>query len=201
VFTANKLASLEVAAEKRAAKKVAEAEAKAAESRARFDQWVTESGNADLVAAIKAAEGNTFLGDLARQMEANRMLSDAQLAAADKVITNIAEQKVANEASSWVGEVGERIDLDVTVEGVFYFEGRYGTTSIVKMRDTDGNVLTWFKSGYMDQDERGNRFALRGTVKKHDVYREVNQTVLTRCKMEPLTVMTADEAAQLEQIA
>jgi hypothetical protein len=46
------------------------------------------------------------------------------------------------------------------------------------------NVITWFCSGAgLDDDiEIGDTLLLTGTVKKHQVYNGVKQTVLNRCK-------------------
>jgi len=85
--------------------------------------------------------------------------------------------------SGHIGTVGDRLDFDAEVIFVRYTEGYYGTTTIIKFRDDVGNIFTWFASGGRDV-ERGARFTVRGTVKKHDEYRGEQQTVLTRCTLK-----------------
>lgn len=98
-----------------------------------------------------------------------------------------------------VGTIGVRIEFEAKVIGVYGTEGFYGHTDIVKFRDLKGNLFTWFASGYMNL-ERGDRMSIKGTVKDHDTYRGVKQTILTRCKFTKFETMTVDEAAKLEVV-
>ncbi len=94
------------------------------------------------------------------------------------------ERKKARQAeyqsSEYVGAVGDRIT--VTVKVIFHKEigGEFGITHLYKMRDGDGNAFTWFSSN--DVLEEGKHYALTGTVKKHETYEGVKQTIITRCK-------------------
>ena len=83
--------------------------------------------------------------------------------------------------SAHLGGVGERIEREVVVESVKVTDGYYGARSIVRFRDTEGNVMMWFKAGYFEPAP-GAQGKLRGTVKKHDEYRGVKQTVVQRCR-------------------
>lgn len=81
----------------------------------------------------------------------------------------------------FVGKVGQRLNLDVTVQRVHHFEGSYGVTTIVSLIDTDGHVYTWFASGSRDF-EAGEKLAGKGTVKAHKADPKFgDSTVLTRC--------------------
>lgn len=83
--------------------------------------------------------------------------------------------------SRHVGAVGERGVFKVTVLSDKTIDGQFGLTTIYKMITVDGNVLTWFSStGGL---EVGKEYALKGTVKAHDTYNGVQQTVVTRCKV------------------
>jgi len=88
--------------------------------------------------------------------------------------------------SRHVGHAKDRITFDGEIVMIRYCDGSYGTTTIVKLVDDAGNVFTWFASGSLDL-KRGGRYAVKGTVKKHDSYQGQAQTVLTRCKLEALT--------------
>lgn len=82
--------------------------------------------------------------------------------------------------SKFVGAVGQRIEVEVTVVKTIPIDGFYGTTILHNMMDEDGNVYVWFTSSRCW--EEGTYHRIRGTVKEHKAYKGVNQTVLTRCK-------------------
>jgi hypothetical protein len=84
--------------------------------------------------------------------------------------------------SKHVGTVGERKDFnDLTVIMAVEREGDYGITTILKFEDSDGNILTWFASGGKSY-EKGGKVNLKATVKAHDEFKGVKQTVITRAK-------------------
>jgi hypothetical protein len=183
VFTEARLAQLNEAEAKREAKRKAAHEAKEVARHLEFVQWGRE--HKDLLGAIQAAEGNTFLADLASKLADNYTLSDRQLDAAAAAILRDSERKAENAASEYVGEVKVRMELTLTVLGVFDSEGHYGHTDIVKMKDAEGNLFTWFASGWSGLT-RGDVVTGKGTVKAHDTYKGTKQTVLTRCKFETI---------------
>ncbi len=86
--------------------------------------------------------------------------------------------------SEYIGEEKERLrGLHVTLVGSRTVESYYGTSILYTFKMGD-NVLTWFCSGAgLDEDiEKGDTILLTGTVKKHQIYNGVKQTVLNRCK-------------------
>ena len=89
----------------------------------------------------------------------------------------------AEAASVYVGAVGDKLKgVAATVTGIHTFEGAFGLTTVAKFLTTDGNVLTWFATKGLDA-KIGDRVTVGGTVKKHEEYRGVKQTLLTRCKV------------------
>ena len=89
--------------------------------------------------------------------------------------------------SSWVGEVGKRIAVEVMeTKLVRCIEGYYGTTWMYKMIDAHGNVYLWYASrpfrrtidGMLISFESGT---IKATVKEHCEYQGIKETVLTRC--------------------
>ena len=81
--------------------------------------------------------------------------------------------------SEFMGKVGVRGTFEkMTVEAIIAREGDYGTTYIHKIRDADGNMFTWFASG--KSLEKGVVYTMKGTVKAHDEYNGVKQTILSR---------------------
>jgi hypothetical protein len=197
VYTAEKLATLVEAADRKAAKKAAAAEKKAAAEYLKFVQWGRQ--HKKLLGDIIEATGNSFLTDLASKLADNQILTDRQLEAAATAIERQKKRIAENAASDWVGSIKERIEFEAEVVGVYGTEGYYGHTDIVKLKDGDNNQFTWFASDYTNL-ERSDRISIKGTIKAHDEFRGIKQTVLTRCKFEKFQVMTADEAAAAEHL-
>lgn len=95
------------------------------------------------------------------------------------------QEKVEREAapvSQYVGTVGEKVALTLTVKVVRYIEGQYGVTTLLIFADAAGNSFKWFASG-VHEVEVGQVVELKGTIKDHETYNEVRSTQLTRCKM------------------
>ena len=103
--------------------------------------------------------------------------------------------KRAQDVSEYVGEVGERITVEVTLKGSYSFETHYtysGETNYIHtFEDAAGNVYKWKTAdclSYKPEDrnwvypEPGDRLTITGTVKAHEEYKGTKQTVLTRCK-------------------
>lgn len=81
--------------------------------------------------------------------------------------------------TNWVGNVGDRIEVDVTVEKAIELEGAYGTSTMHIMRDALDNVLVWTTAS--KRWPAGVHKTIRGTVKNLSTYKGVKQTILTRC--------------------
>lgn len=161
--------------------------------RQEFIKWAKPHGKT--IGGILTAKGNTFMDDLSQHLRAWRPLTDKQLAAAIKVMGHVADTKRLNESSEHVGSVKQRLEFDAVVVGVYESEGYYGHTDIVKMRDLDGNMLTWFASGYTDL-KRSDHINIRGTVKRHDEFRGIKNTILTRCKYDKYEIVDPNNLDQ-----
>lgn len=108
------------------------------------------------------------------------------LVAHRRAITQALEQaRRAEQAanSSHVGQVGKRDVFSVTLEFQTSWDGHYGTTWLYRFADAKGNVLVWRSSRNKELD-LGQAVTLKGTVKAHDEYKGVAQTVLTRCAVQ-----------------
>ena len=110
---------------------------------------------------------------------------------AERLAREAEEQRIREQKahSQHVGQVGDKIDLDVILEKRAWFEipsfRGYGTDTmhIYTFRDAEGNALVW-KTSKGISTENGERVHLKGTIKEHSEYDEEKQTVLTRCKIE-----------------
>lgn len=87
--------------------------------------------------------------------------------------------------SNFIGEENQKIN---NVNCIVTFENKYennfnGYTYLYKF-DSDGNVITYFSSRDLFLSVGDNVIILSATVKKHDTYNGINQTVITRGKIQ-----------------
>lgn len=97
----------------------------------------------------------------------------------------------ATAGSVHFGAVKERLDVTGTVTMVRIFEGFYGPTALVKLL-IGGNVAVWWCSNVAKAPAQGATVTGKATVKAHEEYEGVAQTVLTRAA---LTVVEAEAPA------
>lgn len=81
--------------------------------------------------------------------------------------------------SEYVGSIGERLDLYLTVERAIELDGAYGRSTMHIMRDDCGNLFVWTTAS--KSWSAGTEHHIKGTVKDHRKYKNECQTVLTRC--------------------
>lgn len=81
--------------------------------------------------------------------------------------------------SEFVGSVGERLDIEVTVIAARQMNGYYGPCTVHYMEDAAGNQYLWNTSA--KSWEVGDVRHIKGTVKEHKVIKNVSTTILTRC--------------------
>jgi hypothetical protein len=87
--------------------------------------------------------------------------------------------KAEKKPSEYVGEVGQRLEFTATVKNQFCFDNQFGVTYITLLETPEGNVLKWSGNGHgMDKNLT---YTFKGTIKEHSEYKEIKQTVLTRC--------------------
>lgn len=90
-------------------------------------------------------------------------------------------------ASRHVGTVGKREEFGpLTLLGITFIESVWGCTSLHRFADQDGNLLVWFASS--ETLEEGKVYQGKATVKTHDEYKGIAQTVINRCKFEQVEV-------------
>ena len=90
-------------------------------------------------------------------------------------------QQELEHGSEHVGEIGDKLEVKCsTFKTVYSFDTQFGTSWIYRFTDSNNNVYTWTTSTCVEDDKV---VSIKGTVKKHDEYRGVKQTVLTRCRV------------------
>jgi hypothetical protein len=137
-----------------------------------------------------------FIGSIACALDTYGKLTPNQTAAVLKGIdaraarkAEWAEKQVALNASrKHIGEVGQKIKLDlivkkvVTLEGL-QFNGRHGFNFIFIMEDADQNVFIYKgTSGALTDCYENDAVSLMATVKEHSEREGVKQTIIQRPK-------------------
>lgn len=103
---------------------------------------------------------------------------------------------------SYIGHVGDKITIDVTLVKVYswmdYSFSYYGQNRhIYTMKDSEDNVIIWKTSSFMSinlgKDDKGNydycpinkgdKISITGVIKEHSIYKDEEQTVLQRVKV------------------
>ena len=98
---------------------------------------------------------------------------------------------------SYIGQIGKRITVTAIYKARFeytdYKFSYYGTTHFTHIfEDVEGNTIVWKSTNmveYLNGDcyefiTKGSTVELTGSVKDHSIYKETEQTVVTRCKFK-----------------
>lgn len=136
------------------------------------------------------AENNEYLINLCQTIKHDFIKNNKLGIAASMFITyekmiekenNKKEQEKRKNVSKHVGEIGQRLKK-IKAEVIFDLdkEGNYGTYTIYKFKDEEGNILTSFYSGYNFRSYKGDIVEISGTVSNHDEFNGENQTVIKR---------------------
>lgn len=113
-----------------------------------------------------------------------------------------------------IGEIGKRMTAVVIYDKSFnyvdYKFSYYGTTHYIhQFHDADGNVLVWKTTNvveYLDVDHyefipEGSTVEMTFSVKEHGQYKEIDQTVVTRCKFKLVTRAKTAAEIKMEKAA
>lgn len=84
--------------------------------------------------------------------------------------------------SEYQGEVGQWLELPLTIKKNIKTENRFGTSTIHIMEDESGNQYFW-STGSKSLEE-GKAFNMKVKVKEHKEYNGVKQTVVWYCKVK-----------------
>lgn len=121
------------------------------------------------------------------------------------------ERAKANAEVTYFGNVGDKFEKEMIFEKMFGFETMYGYQYILLFRDEENHVFKWSTSngsykiniksikgkelngekitdacvfnGCFKDYEVGHKYLIKGSIKAHEEYRNVKQTVITRCKV------------------
>lgn len=91
------------------------------------------------------------------------------------------EKEKLAKSSNYIGEVGEKISVNfVSGREVACCETQFGLLHIYEFKDANGNTVVWKSSSSKDIPESG---VVAGTVKAHEEYDGIKQTVILRAKI------------------
>lgn len=98
----------------------------------------------------------------------------------EKLMAKI-EQHDTELKSEYVGNIKDKLELNVVVTNCTGFDSQYGYMFINTFKDINSNNVFIWVTGTKAYDV-GTQLKIMGTVKDHKEYKEVKQTVLTRVK-------------------
>lgn len=91
------------------------------------------------------------------------------------------EKEKLAKSSNYIGEVGDKISVNfVSGREVACCETQFGLLHIYEFKDANGNTVVWKSSSGKDIPESGT---VVGTVKAHEEYNGIKQTVILRAKI------------------
>lgn len=139
-----------------------------------------------------------FMGSMASAFDKYGKLTPNQSAAVLKGIDARAARKaewadkqaVLNASRKFLGEIGKKLEVELTVKKVIKIEGASfsyydsGISYLFIMEDADSNVVVYKgRSGVFMELEEGATIRLQATVKDHGVRNDVKQTIIQRPKI------------------
>ena len=88
--------------------------------------------------------------------------------------------------SQFVGEIGGKFEALATLKEMRTINTRWGLNNVFTFEDKDENILVWFTTSdkFAAVAETGKTYFVKGGIKKHETYRGVDQTYLTRCTIK-----------------
>ena len=104
---------------------------------------------------------------------------DGSLKSESEIAAAVDALRYKEDPSEFQGEIGETIKVFVTIERNIPLESAYGESHMHIMRDDEGNCFVWTTTAR--NWEEGTEHCITGKIKDQRIYRNVRQTVLTRC--------------------
>lgn len=167
----------------RQAQVAAERAQRAAERQEATQAW--RDANSALVARLAAYTGtNDFLRGMIQNLAQWGNLSARQAEATESCFATIDRLEAARATSQYIGAVGDKVTLTITVERIIVLESQFGTNFITIARDEQGNAITY--KGRTDIGGKGDTNIIKASIKEHTEYNGVKQTVIQRPKMMAL---------------
>lgn len=107
-------------------------------------------------------------------------IDDENLKSKDEIEQIIYQLLYDDSPSDYIGNIGDRLELNVNIFSIQTVDTSYGKKAIYLMEDEQGNVFKWFTSIRKDWFLNSIK-TIRGTVKELKKENGIKITVLTRC--------------------
>lgn len=173
LYTAEQLAKLDAAFDKRHAAKAAKQAAIEAERQAAKDAFVEM--NQPFFDALNSLTGEFWerlRGDMANRMKAP---TERQI----ELVNGEVAKRQQNVSSVHIGVIGDRIEINGTIERVISMETHFGIKHINIIR-CNGNVVV-YRGNYLGT--KGDSIRMMATVAEHGEREDVKQTIVQRPKI------------------
>jgi len=180
LFTAEELARVNKTAATRAVRKAEAVRVAAEQAEAALvaNQATFRANNAEFIAKLDALDGEFWDGFKNSFYSRQEAPTERQIGLVD---TEVAKRQ-KNAASGFVGAVGDKVSLTLTVERIIVLHSEfYGNNYITIARDEQGNVVTY--KGRTDLGSTGDTVTVKASVKEHTLYNGIKQTVIQRPKV------------------
>ena len=175
-------------------KKQIGAERKSVKDRAKAQITLTEKGLTalwDIYAANvnvhTAPREESIICEVIQKMIKYGSISEAQVSFAQILLGRIsgraalmAQRAAENAASAFIGAVGDRLTLTLTLQWSKTFETQYGMLTVHGFKDPAGNIVI-YKGNRIA--EKGETLTLKATVKAHEDREGTLQTIINRPKV------------------
>lgn len=176
LYTAEQLARVNLAAEKRAEAKRRIAEREVAEQAAREEAFRLE--HAEFIAKLDSLGGEYWTSFRDSFLSRGWAPSARQVEVVDRELAKRAQ----NAASAFIGAIGDKVTLTLTVERVLTLGDHYRPFYIRICRDQNGNVVVYKGASDALPWDAGDSSTVTAKVTEHTLYKGVAQTVIQRPK-------------------
>ncbi len=114
--------------------------------------------------------------NVSKNLKGIEIYSDQHISDYYSHIKKVKKEKAIAEAKakySFVGDVGDILDLELTITEIFGFDGDYGVCMVHKFKDANDNSLIYFgnskqlNSEYDSKFKVGDKITVTATIKRH----------------------------------
>lgn len=174
------------------------AKGKAARAKVKFNEYIADAQNAELVwkltAAAQAEKNYGFMSKMLASLNEWGSLTEKQEAAVRKILEDrrvqakkrVADSAMLAEQSDFIAAEGDRLDFEGQLLRKFEFNTgcnygagyEYGVLHGQIFQSAEGNVFVYFGKdlGF----EPGQQVSMKATVKRHEIRDGVKQTIVSR---------------------
>lgn len=91
-----------------------------------------------------------------------------------------AEKAKLNNKSQFIGNIGDKIEFTAAPELLYSADSQFGVIYCYKFKMNEDEIV-WKTSKYLEPDAE---IVIKGTIKRHNEFRGVKQTEVTRCRIK-----------------